>query len=102
MRAISGASSGVDSIGASDVYVAPSQIASGLMNIPEVVSAQTVNYNVPGLKSSVHLKLNATVLNSMFTGKITNWNDPAIAALNKGVSIPAVHDRPDPPLGQLR
>jgi phosphate transport system substrate-binding protein len=88
---ISGAQTGVVNIGASDAYLAPSQVSSGLMDIPEVVSAQTINYNIPGLKKGVHLKLNASVLNGIYTGSITSWNAPAITALNKGVSIPAVH-----------
>ena len=46
-----------------------------------------VNYNVPGVKAP--LNLNGTVLAQIYTGKITKWNDPAIAALNKGVSLPA-------------
>ena len=36
------------------------------------------------------LNLNGTVLAKIYTGKITKWNDPAIAALNKGVSLPAI------------
>lgn len=87
---ISGANNGVDNIGASDVYVSPTQVASGLLDIPEVVSAQTVNYNIPGLKSSVHLKLNPTVLNAIYTGQITTWNNSQIAALNKGVKLPSI------------
>ena len=34
-------------------------------------------------------------------GKITKWNDPAIAALNPGVKLPAPGDRRRPPLGRL-
>jgi len=45
-----------------------------------------VNYNLPGFMGT--LKLNGTVLAEMYEGKITWWNDPAIAALNPGVSLP--------------
>ena len=34
------------------------------------------------------LKLNGTVLAKIYDGKITNWNDTAIAALNQGVTLP--------------
>ena len=42
--------------------------------------------NVGGLKT---LKLDAPALSKIFKGQITTWNDPAIAALNKGVKLPA-------------
>jgi len=43
--------------------------------------------NVPGVKSG-ELKLSRAVLADIFLGKISNWNDPAIAALNPGVKLP--------------
>jgi phosphate transport system substrate-binding protein len=60
-----------------------------LLNIPLVVSAQTVIYNLPSLKSGTHLRLNGTVLAQMYDGTITMWNNPAIANLNPGVTLPA-------------
>ena len=50
-----------------------------------------VNYNLPGVKKP--LNLNGTVLAKIYTGKITKWNDPAIAALNPGVTLPSHADR---------
>ncbi len=47
-----------------------------------------VNYNIPGLKAT--LNLNGTIVAQIYTGKITNWNDPAIKALNPGVSLPSL------------
>jgi phosphate transport system substrate-binding protein len=47
-----------------------------------------VNYNVPGI--SKPLDLNGTVLAQIYTGKITTWNNAAIAKLNPGVSLPSM------------
>lgn len=85
---ISDAANGTVQIGASDAYLSPAQLQATptLENIPLAISAQEINYNVPGVAS--HIKLNGTVLAAMYTGKITNWNDPQIGALNPGVTIP--------------
>ncbi len=87
---ISSASNGTVQIGASDAYLSNSQTSAtpGLMNIPLDISAQMINYNIPGLSSSTNLKLTGGLLAKMYTGKITNWNDPAIAQLNPGVTLP--------------
>ena len=81
------AASGTVDIGASDAYLSASdrQATPTLENIALAISAQQINYNVPGVKN---LKLNGTLLAAMYNGKITNWNDPAIKALNPGVSLP--------------
>jgi phosphate transport system substrate-binding protein len=85
---IADAGEGLVNIGASDAYLSASNLASypGLLNIPLTVSAIMVNYNLPGVKS---LNLNGTVLAEIYTGKITAWNDSAIAALNPGVTLPS-------------
>ena len=44
--------------------------------------------NVPGVASGA-MKLDGDVLADIFLGKIKMWNDPAIAALNGGVTLPA-------------
>jgi phosphate transport system substrate-binding protein len=84
---IADASTGTVNIGASDAYLSSSDRSSNpsLMNIAVAISAQQVNYNVPGVS---HLKLDGTVLAEIYSGKITNWNDSAIAALNPGVTLP--------------
>jgi phosphate transport system substrate-binding protein len=51
------------------------------------VAGININYNLPGVKKP--LNLNGTVLAGIYTGKITTWNNSAIAALNKGVSLPS-------------
>jgi len=84
---IADATTGTVNIGASDAYLSSSDRTAdpNLMNIAVAISAQQVNYNVPGVKS---LKLDGTVLAEIYSGKITNWNDPAIAKLNPGVTLP--------------
>ena len=84
---ISDASTGTVDLGGSDAYLSGSQRSTypSMMNIAVAISAQQVNYNVPGFS---HLKLDGSVLAQIYTGKITNWNASAIAALNPGVSLP--------------
>ena len=86
---ITDAATGTVNIGASDAYLSSANLQQypGLLNIALAISAQQVNYNVPGVKN---LKLNGTVLAQIYTGKITNWNDPAIKKLNPGVSLPSL------------
>jgi phosphate transport system substrate-binding protein len=83
------AANGLVNIGATDEYLSPSDLSQypGLLNIPLNVAAVDVNYNVTGVKKP--LNLSGTVLAEIYTGKITMWNDPAIAKLNPGVSLPA-------------
>jgi phosphate transport system substrate-binding protein len=83
------AANGLVNIGATDEYLSPSDISQypGLLNIPLNVAAVDVNYNVTGVKKP--LNLSGTVLAQIYTGKITMWNDPAIAKINPGVSLPA-------------
>ncbi|HEX3565612.1 MAG TPA: phosphate ABC transporter substrate-binding protein PstS [Acidimicrobiales bacterium] len=86
---ITDATNGTADIGASDAYLSPSenQATPSLLNIPLAISAQLVTYNLPGV--SAHLKLNGKVLSKIYQGTVTTWNDPAITALNPGVTIPA-------------
>ena len=58
---------------------------SSAMNLPVFISPIAVIYNVEGVKD---LQLDAKAIADIFTGKITKWNDPAIAALNAGKTLP--------------
>jgi phosphate transport system substrate-binding protein len=84
---IADASTGTVDLGGTDAYLSSSDRSSypSMMNIAVAISAQQINYNVPGVKN---LKLDGTVLAQIYSGKITNWNDSAIAALNPGASLP--------------
>jgi phosphate transport system substrate-binding protein len=59
---------------------------SDAWNLPMVAGPIAIAFNVKGVDTLV---LNADVAAKIFTGQITTWNDPAIAALNKGVTLPA-------------
>jgi phosphate transport system substrate-binding protein len=54
---------------------------------PILISPITVSYNLSGL--SKPLQLSAPVIAGIFSGKITKWNDSAIAADNPGVTLPS-------------
>jgi phosphate transport system substrate-binding protein len=86
---IADAASGVVTMGGSDAYLSSAEMTqnSNLLNIPLAVSAVMISYNLPGV--TAHLKFNGTVLSKIYSGKITKWNDPAIKALNPGVTLPS-------------
>ena len=87
---ISSAAAGTVNIGASDAYLSQGQVQQypGLENIPLAISAQQVNYNVPGVTG--HLKLDGPTIAAIYQGKIVKWNDAKIAALNTGVTLPNI------------
>jgi phosphate transport system substrate-binding protein len=74
--------------GASDAPLSSDQAAAckGCLQVPWALGATVVTYNVKGVGD--HLKLTGQVLADMYTGKITSWNDQAIASLNPGVNLP--------------
>jgi phosphate transport system substrate-binding protein len=86
---IAQAISGSAQIGGSDAYLSDAQMQAypGVLNIALTVSAQTINYNIPGLNNE-HLKLSGPVLAAIYQGKAAFWDDPAIASLNPGVTLP--------------
>jgi phosphate transport system substrate-binding protein len=57
------------------------------VHIPTAFGAITVSYNLDGVKSG--LKLDGATIADIFLGKIEKWNDPAIAKMNPGVSLPS-------------
>jgi len=86
---ISDAANGTVNIGSSDAYLSSSQTSASptLLNIPLAISVQVVSYNLPGV--TAHLKLSGKLLSQIYQGKVTTWNDPAIASANPGVTLPA-------------
>jgi phosphate transport system substrate-binding protein len=76
-------------IGTSDAYMSDQQAMANrqILNIPVAISAQTVEANVPELRGGA-LKLSGPVLVDIYSGKIREWDAPAIAALNRGVHLP--------------
>jgi len=78
--------------GASDAFLLDSEITAAAANgvpveIPVAFGAVVVAYNLKGL--SAPLKMTADIVAGIFDGKITKWNDAAIAAANAGVTLPA-------------
>ncbi|PWT85783.1 MAG: phosphate ABC transporter substrate-binding protein PstS [Blastocatellia bacterium] len=63
------------------------QAAPGkILHFPTVLGAVVPVYNIPNVKAE--LKFSGPVLADIFLGKITKWNDPALAKLNAGVDLP--------------
>jgi phosphate transport system substrate-binding protein len=58
-----------------------------VLYFPDVIAPVTVSYNLPNLSKT--LQLTAPVIASIFQGKITTWNNSAIAADNPGVTLPS-------------
>jgi phosphate transport system substrate-binding protein len=56
------------------------------LNLPMVIGPIAVVYNVDGADN---LQLDAPTLAKIFAGKITKWDDPAIAGQNSGVKLPS-------------
>ena len=75
--------------GASDAPLTSDQFAAcnGCVQIPWALGGTSIMYNLPGVKNLLHME--GATLAKIFMGQITKWNDPAIAALNKGVSLPS-------------
>jgi phosphate transport system substrate-binding protein len=63
-----------------------------IVHLPTVVGAVAPVYNIPGVATG--LKFSGPLLADIFLGKITNWNDPAVARLNPGVALPPVEITP--------
>lgn len=76
--------------GASDAIMTDQQLTDSkggkVLHVPITIGAVAMTYNVPGAPD--HLKLSSDVVAGMYMGKITNWNDPKIAADNAGVKLP--------------
>jgi phosphate transport system substrate-binding protein len=60
-----------------------------VVHVPTVLGAIVVAYNLDGL--SAPLKLDGQTIGDLFLGKIKTWNDPAIAKLNPGVTLPSAN-----------
>ena len=74
--------------GASDAPLSDEELAKapGLLNLPTVLGAVVVAYNLPGVPA---LNLSGATLSAIYLGTITTWNDAAIAKDNPGVTLPS-------------
>jgi phosphate transport system substrate-binding protein len=64
-----------------------SKRGSGVLHFPTVLGAVVPTYNIEGITTALNFTPEA--LAGIYLGKITKWNDPAIAGVNKGVNLPA-------------
>jgi phosphate transport system substrate-binding protein len=76
--------------GASDSPMSDDELSKAkggpVLHIPTVLGADVVTYNLPGVSAA--LKLTPDVIAGIFLGTIKKWNDPKIASLNSGASLP--------------
>lgn len=63
---------------------------NGLFQFPTVIGGVVLAINLPGIQPG-QLVLDGKTTGDIFLGKITRWNDPAIAALNPGITLPATN-----------
>jgi phosphate transport system substrate-binding protein len=96
-----GSGGGIDQItsrtvdfGASDAPLTEEQFeeAEGVVQIPWALSGTVPAYNVSGAPEN--LKLSGEVLADIYLGNVTSWDDPAIAKLNPGASLPSTKITP--------
>ena len=74
--------------GASDMPLTDEALTKdGLVQFPTVIGGVVPVVNIKGIAPG-QLRLNGAALGDIYLGKITKWNDPAIAALNPGVPLP--------------
>jgi phosphate transport system substrate-binding protein len=80
---------GTVDFGASDMPLKPDVLEkSGLTQFPPVVGGEVMVVNLPGIKPG-QMTLDGPTIADIYLGKITKWDDPAIAKLNPGVPLPS-------------
>jgi phosphate transport system substrate-binding protein len=91
---ISQVTQGTVDFGASDQPMSDEKIAefrtarsTNVLHFPTVLGAVVPTYNIPGV--TAELNFTSAALAGIFLGKVTKWNDPAIASANPGVKLPA-------------
>lgn len=75
--------------GATDGYLDDTQMAEmpgEVLHVPTCIGAVVIAYNLPGVDS---LKLSNALLEKIFMGEISKWDDVQIAANNPGVNLPS-------------
>ncbi|TWI04882.1 phosphate transport system substrate-binding protein [Luteimonas cucumeris] len=80
---------GTVDFGSSDKPLSSEELAAaGLGQFPSAIGGVVPVVNVEGIEPG-KLRLTGALLGDIFLGKISHWNDPAIAAVNPGVALPA-------------
>ncbi|HWP17721.1 MAG TPA: phosphate ABC transporter substrate-binding protein PstS [Burkholderiaceae bacterium] len=74
--------------GASDAPLKDEELAKdGMIQFPTVIGGVVPVVNIRGIQPG-QIKMTGQVLGDIYLGKITKWNDPALASLNPGVPLP--------------
>jgi hypothetical protein len=77
--------------GASDVPMNARELAAAkggpVTQVPDALGAEGIAYHLD-LPAGARLRLTGPVLAAIFLGQITRWNDPAVTALNPGITLP--------------
>ena len=80
---------GTVDFGSSDKPLPTDELAKdGLVQFPSVIGGVVPVVNLPGIEAG-KLRLTGALLADIYLGRITHWNDPAIAAANPGLALPA-------------
>src|SRR5262249_28219888 len=80
---------GLVNFGASDAAMTDeqiSQVKDGAVLLPMTAGSIVLTYNLPGVTDEIRLSREA--YSGIFLGKVTSWNDPAIAKTNPSVKLP--------------
>ncbi len=81
---------GTVTFGASDMPLEPARLAeAGLIQFPLIIGAVVPVVNLPGIDTG-KIRLSGKLLADIFLGTVKTWNDPALAALNPGLALPAL------------
>ena len=62
-----------------------SEMPAEIVHIPTCMGAVVIAYNLPGVDN---LKMTPELLENIFMGTITKWDDPKIKAVNKDLKLP--------------
>lgn len=74
--------------GATDAFLSENELSempAEVVHIPTCMGAVVIAYNLPGVDN---LKVTPEILEGVFLGSISKWNDPKIKAVNSGVNLP--------------
>ena len=74
--------------GATDAFLSDkekSEMPAEVVHIPTCIGAVVIAYNLPGIET---LKITPELLENIFLGTITKWNDPKILSVNPGLKLP--------------
>lgn len=80
---------GTVDFGASDVPMNKSELSrarSGVIQVPVALGGEVISYNVPGAGNG--LRLTGKAIADIYLGKVRNWNDPELRALNPAMRLP--------------